>query len=73
MRLDGKSTTFVNAAYEMAAAEVTARGTSSVPAQKKQMFNNDSRTAEADVTGDSSGDARQRMMDRLMNKKKEDK
>lgn len=73
MRLDGKSTTFVNAAYEMAAAEVTARGTSSVPAQKKQMFNNDSRTAEADVTGDSSCDARQRMMDRLMNKKKEDK
>ena len=73
MRLDGKSTTFVNAAYEMAAAEVTARGISSVPAQKKQMFNNDSRTAEADVTGDSSGDARQRMMDRLMNKKKEDK
>lgn len=73
MRLDGKSATFVNAAYEMAAAEVTARGTSSVPAQKKQMFNKDSRTAGVNETGDSSVNARQRMMDRLMNKKKEDK
>ena len=73
MRLDGKSATFVNAAYEMAAAEVTARGTSSVPAQKKQMFNRDSRTAGVNETGDSSVNARQRMMDRLMNKKKEDK
>ena len=73
MRLDGKSATFVNAAYEMAAAEVTARGSSSVPAQKKQMFNKDSRTAGVKETGDSSTDARQRMMDRLMNKKKEDK
>lgn len=73
MRLDGKSATFVNAAYEMAAAEVTARGSSSVPAQKKQMFNKDSRTAGVKETGDSSIDARQRMMDRQMNKKKEDK
>lgn len=73
MRLDGKSVTFVNAAYEMAAAEVTARGSSSVPAQKKQMFNKDSRNAGVKETGDSSTDARQRMMDRLMNKKKEDK
>lgn len=73
MRLDGKSATFVNAAYEMATAEVTARGSSSVPAQKKQMFNKDSRNAGVKETGDSSVDARQRMMDRLMNKKKEDK
>lgn len=73
MRLDGKSATFVNAAYEMAAAEVTARGSSSVPTQKKQMFNKDSRTAGVKETGDSSIDARQRMMDRQMNKKKEDK
>ena len=71
MRLDGKSATFVNAAYEMAAAEVTARGASSVPAQKKQMFNNDSRTTGANESGDSSVNARQRMMDRLMNKKED--
>lgn len=73
MRLDGKSATFVNAAYEMAAAEVTARDSSSVPTQKKQMFNKDSRTAGVKETGDSSIDARRRMMDRQMNKKKEDK
>ena len=73
MRLDGKSATFVNAAYEMAAAEVTARCSSSVPIQKKQMFNKDSRTAGASGTGDSSVNARKRMMDRMMNNKKEDK
>lgn len=73
MRLDGKSATFINAAYEMATAEVNSRGSSSVPAQKKQMFNQDSRIAESTNTGDSAANARQRMMDRQMNKKKEDK
>lgn len=71
MRLDGKSAAFINAAYEMAADEINARSNSSVPTQKRQMFNKNTQRADSKDTGDSSMSARQRMIDRQM--KKEDK
>lgn len=71
MRLDGKSAAFINAAYEMAASEVAARGISSVPTQKRQMFNKESHRMDSKNAGDSSASARQRMMDRHMNKKED--
>lgn len=71
MRLDGKSDAYINAAYDCAIADVNARSQKGIDYQKQQMFNKDSRTAESD--SESSVAARQRMMDRQHNKKKEDK
>lgn len=71
MRLDGKSDAYINAAYDCAIADVNARSQKGTDYQKQQMFNKDSRTAESD--SESSVAARQRMMDRQHNKKKEDK
>lgn len=69
MRLDGKGTTYINAAYEMALADV--RNRSSVPTQKRQMFNKDSRNEAGRMSAGSAAAARQRMMDRMYNKKEE--
>lgn len=70
MRLDGKSETFINAAYEMACSEVNSRSKqSSVAKQKKQMFNKDA--AEVMKKGPSALTARQRMIDRMENKKED--
>lgn len=71
IRLDGKSKAYIDAAFDCAAADVRAGSKKSVGYQKKQMFNKDSRSAQDDV--ESSVSARQRMIDRQMNKKKEDK
>ena len=70
LNLDGKSDAYINAAYDCAIADVNARSQKDTDYQKRQMFNKDSRPAESD--GQSSSDARQRMIDRQM-KKKEDK
>ena len=70
LNLDGKSEAYISAAYDCAIADVNARSQKDTDFQKRQMFNKDSRPVESD--GQSSGDARQRMIDRQM-KKKEDK
>lgn len=66
MRLDGKSTTYINAQFDMAKAEIKARSKKDVGYQKKQMFNKDSRDNTADKN--SAMGARQRMMKRIYNK-----
>lgn len=71
IRLDGKSDAYIAAAFDCAVADVKAGSKKGTAYQKRQMFNKDSRTA--DNGGDSSMSARQRMIDRQMNKKKEDK
>lgn len=73
LRLDGKSDTFVNAAFELALDDVKAQREDSVPAQKKQMFNSDSAVANNGINeAESSANARQRMIERQQNKKKEE-
>jgi len=69
MNLDGKSEAYINAAYDYAIADVNARSQKDTDYQKRQMFNKDSRKDESD--GSSSADARQRMIDRQMNKKED--
>ena len=72
LRLDGKSKAYINAAFDCAVATVKSRNRKDVSYQKRQMFNADSRNSYID--NDSSLSARQRMIDRQMNrKKKEDK
>lgn len=71
IRLDGKSKAYINAAFDCAVADVKASTKKGTAYQKRQMFNQDSRIA--DRNDGSSVSARQRMIDRQMNKKKEDK
>ena len=73
MRLDGKSVAYINAAYDYAVADVTSRNRKDTSYQIKQMFNQDGRQTVSADDGDSSIKARQRMIDRQQNKKKEDK
>lgn len=73
MRLDGKSAAYINAAYDYAAADVNSRNRKDTSYQIKQMFNQDGRQPAPADDGDSSIKARQRMIDRQQNKKKEDK
>ena len=73
MRLDGKSAAYINAAYDYAVADVNSRNRKDTSYQIKQMFNQDGRTSNPADDGDSSVKARQRMIDRQQNKKKEDK
>lgn len=68
MRLDGKSEAYINAAFDYANADIQASSTKDTAYQKRQMFNRDSAKA---TNGESSADARQRMIDRRM--KKEEK
>ena len=70
IRLDGKSNAYINAAYDLAAAEINSRATKDTGYQKRQMFNKDSREA-APVKTESS-EARARMIARAQNKNKED-
>lgn len=69
LNLDGKSTAYINAAYDCAVADVNARSEKGIDYQKNQMFNKDSRTVESDAQ--SSAAARQRMIDRQHNKKED--
>lgn len=67
MRLDGKSDTYLNCAFDMARKEIKARSVRDTAYQKKQMFNKDS----ADVSKkneDSAMSARQRMIERMQKK-----
>lgn len=69
LNLDGKSAAYINAAYDCAIADVGERTGKGVDYQKRQMFNKDSAAVKSD--GQSSADARQRMIDRQMKKKEE--
>lgn len=73
LRLDGKSKAYINAAFDYAVADVNARSRKDTSYQIKQMFNQDGRHPASADDGDSSIKARQRMIDRQQNKKKEDK
>lgn len=70
LRLDGKSSAFVDAAYELAVSDVKAGEAKGTDYQKQQMFNKDSRSQAGKEDG-SSVSARQRMIDRQHNKKEE--
>lgn len=63
IRLDGKSVTYINAAYDCAVDEIKKSSKKGTSYQKKQMFNNDSRTASKPAKN-SAASARQRMIDR---------
>lgn len=63
LRLDGKSETYINAAYDCAVDEIKKQGKKDTSYQKKQMFNNDSRTSTK-TAKNSAASARQRMIDR---------
>ena len=72
IRLDGKSVTYINAAFDIVKANVekVKPGTEN---QRKQIFNTDGKntqTAQPTVSGADA--ARARMLDGIYNKKKED-
>ena len=72
MNLDGKSATYVNAAYAMACDEVKARNRKDTKYQKRQMFNADAKSRIK--TGPSAEEHRQEMIERRLNRNaKEDK
>jgi len=71
IRLDGRSKAYIDAAFDCAVADIKARSKRDTSYQRKQMFNRDSR--HASNSDDSSVAARQRMIERQMNKRKEDK
>lgn len=73
LRLDGKSKAYINAAFDCAVSDVKNSTKKDTAYQVKQMFNQDGRRTSATDDGDSSIKARQRMIDRQQNKKKEDK
>lgn len=54
LNLDGKSTAFVNAAYDMACDEIKDRKSKDTSYQKRQMFNKDSAAVEADTSSASA-------------------
>lgn len=66
LRLDGKSVAYVNAAYDMAVAEVNSRSEKDTNYQKKQMFNRDGKPAAKVLSG--ADEARARMIERRNNK-----
>jgi len=72
MRLDGKSDTFVNVAFDMAVAEIEAKSVKDTNYQLKQMFNCDAATVKSNDIP-SATEARQRMIDRQQRKNKEEK
>lgn len=67
IRLDGKSATYINAAYDMAVTEIKNRSKKDTNYQKKQMFNSKTR-ADSKENGDSAENARKRMIERQFNK-----
>lgn len=62
LRLDGKSTAYINAAYDMAVGTIEAGTVKDTNYQKQQMFNKDGRNTAEPVEGSAA--ARQRMIDR---------
>ncbi len=67
MRLDGKSSTYIQAAYDLAVKEVKAKTTKDTNYQKRQMFNKDSAASRRDES--SAMSARERMIERMKNRK----
>lgn len=63
MRLDGKSDAYINGAFDNAKKSIRARKAKGVSYQKRQMFNQDSRSSG--IAKDSAAGARQRMIERL--------
>lgn len=70
VRLDGKSTAYVDAAFDLACAEVERSATKDTAYQKKQMFNADS--AKQIVHETSATAARDRMIERHTKRKKKE-
>ena len=66
LRLDGKSSAYVNAAFDMAVAEMNTRKDTNY--QRQQMTRQDGDAKPAVKSVGSAADARQRMIDRRMNK-----
>ena len=64
MRLDGKSSDYINAAFEYARAEIRANRKKGTAAQKQQMFNMDSK-----MESDTGADAARRRMIARQNKR----
>jgi hypothetical protein len=67
MRLDGKSSTYIDVAYDLAVKEAKARAKKDTNYQKKQMFNKDA--AEVVKDENTSTSARDRMIERQMKRK----
>lgn len=63
LRLDGKSVAYVNAAYDMAVADIRAKSVKDTNYQRRQMFNSDGNPAAA-VVEESAEAARGRMIAR---------
>lgn len=63
LRLDGKSTAYINAAYDMAVGTINADSVKDTNYQKKQMFNSDGKPSAA-VVEESAEAARGRMIAR---------
>lgn len=72
VRLDGKSSAYIQALFDLACDEVKAKSKKGVEYQKKQMFNSDGYSAKK-ASGGSANAARQRMIERQHNRNKEDK
>ena len=71
IRLDGKSSAYIDAAFDCAVADVKARSRKDTGYQKRQMFNRDSAQDPGD--GMSANARRQAMIERRQNRTKEDK
>ncbi len=67
MRLDGKSNTYINAAYDFAVEEVRRNSRKDTSYQKRQMVNKNTR-ADSRENADSANAARQRMIKRQYKK-----
>ena len=72
IRLDGKSTAYVNAMFDCAVADVQARSRKDTSYQKRQMFNQDSAGSGAEDS-QSSEARRKAMIERRQNRTKEEK
>lgn len=64
IRLDGKSATYINAAFDCAVAEIKQRSKKDTAYQKKQMFNGDGRSTKKAAPKSSAASARERMIAR---------
>lgn len=71
VNLDGKSSSYINAAFDLACDEIRKRGRKDTGYQRKQMFNKDSKDTRR--SGSSADAARERMLKRRFNKRKENK
>ena len=71
LRLDGKSETYINAIFDLACTDVSEIARKDTSYQKQQMFNRDGRSPG--ISEESSAAHRQKMIERQMNRKREEK